>query len=513
MNSLPLVELEGATIAANQRLLFAPVTLRVLSGDVWLIDGATGSGKSLLFEVISGLHRLTLGTRSYPAFVEQFPDARLGIPPRFALRLVSQEQQRRLALGQATFHQARWHHQWTAPISVEAFLSPPNVMGLKAYEHFEDLPVRRDFDAERNRMLDLMQLSEHRSQSIGQLSNGELRKLLLIAAHLAAPRVLLLDDPLGGLDPSARQQTLALIRHWAGDGRTLLLSSTHPEEFAGLAAHYLTLSREPLRGSTSAPKPLPTAENLPHAVAATPTASGTKCTPEAGGSDVVIRCHRVNVVADSKKLLDNVDWEVRKHEHWLVTGENGAGKSTLLAVITGDHPQAYANDIEVFGKRLGKDVNLWTRRRSIGFVSPELGWHYPANWRLSDVVLSGFEASIGQYRQAGADECAAAARWLATIGLSQRADEPLAAVSESERRLLLLARAMVAQPRLLLLDEPTQGLAAPERDALFGHLDSLASNQLTTIVMVSHHPEQHPACINRRLHLEAGRVAGAWSLA
>jgi ABC-type Mn2+/Zn2+ transport system ATPase subunit len=157
------------------------------------------------------------------------------------LRLVSQDEQRRVAIGQASFHQARWHHQWTLPITVDEYLSKPNVMGLRPYEHFEGLPVRRDFDAERERCLDVMQLLSHRAQPVGQLSNGELRKLLIIAAQLAGPNVLLLDDPLGGLDPKARDLTRGLIVSWAKAGQTLVISSTHPEDFNELASHHLTL--------------------------------------------------------------------------------------------------------------------------------------------------------------------------------------------------------------------------------------------------------------------------------
>lgn len=493
---LPLIALENAQLAADGRTLVCPINFELRGGEIWQIHGPAGSGKSLLLELLFGRHRLTEGRRSYPAFIAEFPDARIGVAPRFALRLVSQAEQRHLAADLASFYQARWHSLWTEPMTVDEFLTPARVMGLRPYEVYDGLLVRRDFEVERERCLVEMALQAHRSQAVAQLSNGELRKLLLISAHLASPSVMLLDDPLGGIDPEARQLVSTSIRRWCEAGQTLVFCMAHDDLLSDLATRHLTLVRDENEQRSMVPPAM--SEALEEAASTVPS------TPPTRGP--ILRCHQLRVAAGASLLLDGVDWQIQHGEHWMISGPNGAGKSTLLALLTGDHPQAYSNDVELLGGRLGHGTTLWQRKRTIGFVAPELGWHYPAGWRLWDVVLSGFDGSVGSFREPTVAESAGAKAWLKHFGLFERKDEPLASLSEGQRRLTLLARAMVHGPRLLLLDEPTQDLSARERQVLFEYLDGLALRGDTTVVLVTHYLTEHPRCITHHLALERGRV-------
>lgn len=210
-NSLPLVSIRGGCLISNGQTLLKDIDIEIHGGQIWQIHGAKGSGKSLLLDLLLGRHRLASGARSYPAFATESSDAELGFPPRFALRLVSQQEQRRVASDQACFYQARWHSLWVESLSVEQFLSPTRVMGIRPYEIFVDLPVRPDFDSERGRYLAEMDLAKHREQLVGQLSNGELCKLLLVAAHLASPKIMLLDDPPLGTRSGARDVSRLLV--------------------------------------------------------------------------------------------------------------------------------------------------------------------------------------------------------------------------------------------------------------------------------------------------------------
>lgn len=512
-DALPLIILERAELAMDGKLVVGPLSFKLHDGEIWQIRGSAGTGKSLLLELLFGRHRVGAGRRSYPSFAEEFPDAAIGVPPRFALRLLSQQEQRRVATAQSSFYQARWHSQWTESLTVDAYLSPPRVMGLRPYEVLDILPVRRDFDLERERCLVEMDLHLHRTQCVGQLSNGELRKLLLVAAHLAAPKVMLLDDPLGGLDPKARALVCEAIRRWCAEGQTLVFSSTHDGELGDLATRHLSLPTRKELQSPDAPAAAPASRlSTPAAaVAAERHDDSIPAKAAATGSPQhrtpIVSCNKLRVIAGDCLLLDAVDWQIRAEEHWMISGKNGAGKSTLLALLMGDHPQAYSNDIELLGGRLGHGISLWDRKRSIGFVAPELGWHYPEGWRTIDVVLSGYDASVGIYREPTPTERDGAVDWLGQFRLAHRGNEPLACLSEGERRLTFLARAMVHHPRLLLLDEPTQDLSANDRHTLFAHLDRLAQLGETTVVLVTHHVAEHPRCITHHLQLDQGRVA------
>jgi molybdate transport system ATP-binding protein len=503
--TLPLVALDAATLSVDGHTLLHEIQLEVRPGEIWQIHGAAGSGKSLLLELLFGRHRLSSGKRSYPAFVADSPDAAIGVPPRFALRLVSSEEQRRIAVDQATFYQARWHTQWTEPRTIEELLSPPRVMGLRAYEVIEDLPMRRDFGAERERALAAMGLEQCRAQTIGQLSNGELRKLLLIAAYLAAPRLMLLDDPLGGLDPQARLLARDLILRFCNEGQTLVYCSNHADDLGDAATHHLELERGHVQPHCAG-KPAPKPESSTAGAAEWSLPLPSSLAPS-------VRCRQLRVTAFDRVILERIDWEIYPGEHWICTGPNGAGKSTLLALLTGDHPQAYSNQIDVFGKRLGQNTTLSERRQLIGYVAPELGWHYPLGWSVEEVVLSGFDVSVGAYRESSVLERDTASGWLDRFELARHGKQPLAAISEGERRLVLLARALVREPPLLLLDEPTQDLAARDRERFFDRLDVLAESAKTTIVLVTHHFDERPRCINRHLALWAGHVAACRVLA
>jgi molybdate transport system ATP-binding protein len=469
---------------------------------------------------------------------------------------VGSEEQRQVSLAQSSFYQARWHSLWTEPQTVIDYLSPRQVSGLNPYEVLDILPVHRNFDAERTRTLQDLELQGLEGRVVAQLSNGELRKLLLAAAHLANPKVLLLDDPMGGLAESTRQRLTQVFTRWHAEGQTIVFSTTHQNELSALTTGQWVLSRGAVmivsapKATTAVPAPkATTAVPAPKATTAVPAPKATTAVPAPKATTAVpapkattaetapkattaetalpqpnqviapvesvntvpnaaiVRCEDVAVRMNGVTLLEGITWEVREGQHWVITGPNGSGKSTLLSLLLGDHPQSYANDIWVFEQQLGKDITLWERRRSIGYVAPELVWHYPRGVTLDELVLSGYDGSIGVYRASSLEEVTRARALFNTFNLSMLAKEPLFTLSEGTVRLGLLLRALVHQPRLLLLDEPTQELGETERGRFLEQLDTLARVGHTTIVLVTHHLDERPRCISHHLALERGKMA------
>jgi molybdate transport system ATP-binding protein len=190
----------------------------------------------------------------------------------------------------------------------------------------------------------------------------------------------------------------------------------------------------------------------------------------------------------------------------VVLGPNGAGKTTLLSLILADNPQAYANDITLFGRRRGSGESIWEIKQSIGWVAPELQLYYPKSATCLDVICSGFFDSVGLYRQCSAGQREVALSWMRRLSLSEQAETPLEQVSEGEQRRVLIARALVKGPALLVLDEPCQGLDADNRDRVLQAINWVGSRPETSMIYVTHRADELPPNITHVLRLNEGRV-------
>jgi len=226
------------------------------------------------------------------------------------------------------------------------------------------------------------------------------------------------------------------------------------------------------------------------------------------GSEVVLRAADVDLVRGSKLLLDQVSITIRAGEHWALLGPNGAGKSTLLQIMaTYAHPTR--GQVDILGQRLGR-VDVFTLRPLIGHVSPH--HRVEPRRRVRDVVLTGATGTIElvQRRETTADEQSRATALIGLMGLDGLADARWQVLSQGERGRTLIARALMAQPRLLLLDEPAAGLDVPGREQLLASLDELREHQpgLAT-VLVTHHLEELPASTTHALLLRGGRMLAA----
>ncbi|ABU73354.1 molybdenum ABC transporter ATP-binding protein [Vibrio campbellii ATCC BAA-1116] len=170
-------------------------------------------------------------------------------------------------------------------------------------------------------------------------------------------------------------------------------------------------------------------------------------------------------------------------------GPNGCGKSTLLGLIFGDHPQCYSNDIHIFGKKRGSGETIWEIKQHIGMVSSALHLQYRVNCSALEVILSGFYDSIGLYSRPSKKETNVAKEWLAILHMAQHEKTSFKPLEYGQQRLLLIARAIVKQPTLLILDEPYQGLDYLGRVLVKNTLELIAKENLSQLLYVSHYQE------------------------
>jgi molybdate transport system ATP-binding protein len=211
-------------------------------------------------------------------------------------------------------------------------------------------------------------------------------------------------------------------------------------------------------------------------------------------------------------VLDEINWTVRRGENWALLGPNGSGKTTLLSLILGDNPQAYANRITLFGRHRGSGESIWEIKERIGWVASELHLYYPGTVPCFDVVCSGFFDSVGLYRRCSDEQRKTASTWMDRLGIAGYADAMFGRISEGEQRMVLLARALVKHPWLLILDEPCQGLDRDNRERVLRTIDVVGSQIDTSVIYVTHRPDDVPNIITHVMRLDRGRIVDKASI-
>ncbi|MDQ1642812.1 MAG: iron complex transport system ATP-binding protein [Actinomycetota bacterium] len=214
----------------------------------------------------------------------------------------------------------------------------------------------------------------------------------------------------------------------------------------------------------------------------------------------------VSVLRDGSTLLDGIDWQVSEGERWVVLGSNGAGKTTLLQVAAANlHPSRGAASI--LGETLGA-VDVFELRPRIGLSSAALADRLPGRETVRDVVLTASYAVVGRWRERYEQQDAARAdELLAALGVEAMAGRRFGTLSEGERKRVQIARALMTDPELMLLDEPAAGLDLGGREDLVRRLGDLALDVFApAMVLVTHHVEEIPPGFTHVLLLKDGRV-------
>lgn len=325
------------------------------------------------------------------------------------------------------------------------------------------------------------------------LSSGELRKFQLIKTLLTQPETLILDNPFIGLDTETRQQLNQLFPLLARDQHLIIyMVIAREENIPNYVDEIIWITpEEEFRA------PLHHLDPQRHqAILSLANTSELKT-----DNDEVVRFNQVSIRYDNRTILKDLDWIIRKGECWALSGPNGSGKSTLLSLICADNPQAYANDIRLFGKQRGSGESIWEIKRAIGYVSPEMHRAYQHNIPAIQVVASGLKDTMGLYTRANESERTQCRWWMNIFGIEDLADRPFLTLSSGEQRMVLLARAFVKVPQLLILDEPLHGLDSQNRLLVKEIIQTYSQLPGKTLIMVTHYEEELPACFTLRKQL------------
>ncbi len=502
MPSRPLIEFSNVTLRLGDRLLFSNSHWIFDRKQNWAIVGKNGSGKTILARAIAGEIPIVQGEIKYDLRPSE------GKSPEDCIRLVSFKQHQ-AAAGEAP-DAARWFSiEQEMAISVSRFLSQAMVEEINPFE----VRARREqspgaFHTHRKRIIDVMQIGVLLRRTLISLSNGEMRKVLIAQALLRKPKLLILDDAFAGLDKQYRLHLMEIIEALMrrGSVQILLIDALLHEVPKGITnllvvdgcrivaqGRFGEMMRHPIIRARYRPnlKP-PRAQPEPESSAQAP-------------GEELVRLENVSVRYGRKDILSGIDWIIRRGESWALLGPNGSGKSTLLSLINGDNPQAYANDVYLFGKRRGSGESIWRIKQRIGGISPELHLHFPEDQTCLETVVSAFHGTIGCFKRISPTQRSAALRVLKRFGLISNSDQPLHSLSTGSQRMVLLARAVVRKPDLILLDEPCQGLDLEHRSIFLELVDRLIKRGDTTVVFVTHRQDEIPKEIHRTLRLKDGR--------
>lgn len=352
------------------------------------------------------------------------------------------------------------------------------------------------------RVLELLMYFDlsHRIHSpLLHLSSGEHKRFQLIKALLQSPQVILLDEPFTGLDIQTRAKLKQAINKMAGNGTTCILICD-PADAPGCITHIAQLDGGRLETYQSNKTFIDKGPAINQQISfdLPPQELNVNFTE-------AVVFNKVNISYGNKHILCDLNWQVKHGDKWLLKGKNGAGKSTLLSLITGDNPQAYANDIYLFGKKRGSGESIWDIKKNIGYVSPELQWYFDTGISCYQAVASGFFDTIGLFRDLNHSQEKHIKEWLRYFELEDCSRKLLASLPAGKQRLALLARAMVKNPPVLILDEPCQGLDHHQKDQFIQITDAVCKNAQRTLIYVTHYHEDVPSCVNKVLELQEGR--------
>ncbi len=469
-----------------------PVNFTLDEGENMAIVGPNGGGKSMLVDIIIGRHPLLGRDPDY----DFSPSAKALVSDN--IKYVTFRDAYGGDNDRTYYLQQRWNQK-------EIDASTPTVAERleKAYALAgDDTPERR---AMQRQLYDLFRMGPSLEKYIISLSSGELRKLKLTEVLLSQPRVLIMDNPFIGLDAETRQQLRELLATLSAQlGLQVILVLSKSDDIPPFIHQVVEV-----RDMTVMPK-VSLDEYLAHRAPTPPHVLSQEkadailrlpCHDHDFHSHEVVKMRDVCIRYGKRTILKDLSWTVLNGEHWVLSGQNGAGKSTLLSLVCADNPQSYACDIALFGMARGSGESIWDIKKHIGYVSPEMHRAYQRDLPAIQIVASGLKDSIGLYVKPNAAEYDTCRFWMDVFGLEGLENQTFLKLSSGEQRLVLLARAFVKDPELLILDEPLHGLDNHNRRLAKDVIETFCKRENKTLMMVSHYEDEYPACIDHHLRL------------
>lgn len=456
---MKVLQIDNLTLSRNNKILLNQANLSLNIGEHLFITGDAGTGKTSLGLAIAG--KLFYSGN----IISIYPFSEICFVPQF--------------------------YKFKSKSGVSDFYYQQR---YNSYDSEDSLTVKELLDSKKINydMIEELFFTSKLNSSLLHLSSGERKKLQLIEALNSNSKIIILDNPFIGLDSDSVDALNKLLSRLSKQGITFIIladTSQIPE----FVTHIATISELKLITQLAESYKTPQIENI---IVKTnlPEIKPLNCKS-------IINLKNITIKYGTKVILDQINWEVAPGEKWLLHGPNGAGKSTLLSLVNGDHPQSYINEIYLFDQRRGSGESIWDIKRKIGFVSPELHWNFDYSTSCLNIVATGIYDTLGLFKTPKPEELELASKYIELLGLQNYKDQNFNAVSTGIQRMILLGRALVKNPPLLIFDEPCQGLDTQHANQFIQILDSLFSDSNHTLIFVSHVNTQIPKCISKTFKL------------
>ncbi|MCR9062522.1 MAG: ATP-binding cassette domain-containing protein [Cytophagales bacterium] len=483
-----MILFEKVTIKKGENVVLEDIDFELKEDQNLCITGDNGSGKSTLLDAIAGKIFPHKGKISKPSYRE--------------IVLVPRDYSFHRILGSAfQYYQQRYqaYDSEVGPNVWEVFQNQVKPVGT-VDEASVELPELSYPEERINEVAELMNISHLLDRKVTSLSNGETRRSLIAYSLLQNPKLLLLDNPTTGLDTASKEMLKSILSSLKN--QFVLVSALN--EWPDSLHRLLVLQNGKIENIYKHPFPALEVTNK--------VLDLSKSFLEKWKGNVedtfesVVKITNGWVKYGDKKVLDSVNWEVKRGEKWALLGPNGSGKTSLLSLISADNPQAYQNDLWLFDKKRGSGESIWDIKKKIGFVSPELHIYFPKNSTVFKVVGSGLFDTIGLFKKLTEELEGRVHELIEAFKLTHLSDRRLNEISSGEQRLVLLARALIKNPPLLILDEACQGLDYQHLVYFRELINQLVTKLDKTLIYVTHNQEELPDCIDKFLRLDQGRV-------
>jgi molybdate transport system ATP-binding protein len=489
MKKRSLIDIRNVDVSLGCRKILHDISWRLRNGEHWAVVGPNGAGKSTFLRLIRGdiwpdpsnsgkrIYRFGRGAQESPVDIKQ------------KIAFVSPERQ-------DAYTRNNWELTGSEVIHT----------GFSDSVYLHGKPRKREIECAK-RIISSMNLEDLRDKKVINMSEGEARKILIARALASRPRVLILDEFSSGLDISAREQMFGMIGTIARSGTQVIYTTHRIEELIPSISHVVLMNSGKITKQGEIGNVL-NGEGMTGPKGKNVKSSGRLMAPESlhrpnSNGAYLIRIRNADVYLNGMKVLDGISWRIRRCENWAILGKNGAGKSTLVKLLRGDLHPALGGDVSRSGDQ--RRVDLWEFRKKTGYVSSELQANYDEPLTVREVVQSGFFSSIGLYVKVNHEQKKAAEKWIQFFRLDGIAGIRVNSISYGEMRRTLVARAMVNNPDILVLDEPCSGMDIRTRSEFLRTLEKMAKDG-TGMIFVTHHPEDLIPSITHVLIMDKGRI-------